>query len=462
MPTRGFVRFWKGGDSMSGDLEKKGSDIRGNVAGERIRTYIEGRFLAHINEQEIRQQVGRVPPVNWKPVGVDRKSSRVVWHPTPHAIPADALTRQGLIPYTQKLNRHRRLLAETVLGYLILLEDNYHFVKAGVEKVSNGIQAWWTLVKLEAIKSEKKAKDLFDTANKRLYDTKSFGYLEKMESKESDEETIDSWTKTMMSGKGLAEIMALHNFFEGVLKNQVKEDQANKRPLQGPPQLYQYWCGKLRPDNEGEWLHEESRGRTESTSGKKQDAIRKKTDVSTQPGLLPKNLSEFDFKVDPCLTRLNLNLANMQLKARLRARDYIHYDRERMAWKYGTGLVDYNLPYVAGPSGTTATLLASAFAFGLQPRTDEYRQYLLACIGFLVGGGMHSCHEAFVTASLAGAVILAGRQPLFYAGGKYSRMMPNAFRRSKIYDDWAVEFWDVASPGGASPYAYGPDENPDM
>ncbi|PNQ51701.1 hypothetical protein C1141_21285, partial [Vibrio agarivorans] len=52
-----------------------------------------------------------------------------------------------------------------------------------------------------------------------------------------------------------------------------------------------------------------------------------------------------------------------------------------------------NLLFGAGISGTTGSLFQAAEAFGPLEDEEEKKQYMLAIVGYLVGGGMHSFHE---------------------------------------------------------------------
>lgn len=88
----------------------------------------------------------------------------------------------------------------------------------------------------------------------------------------------------------------------------------------------------------------------------------------------------------------------------------------------------------AGPSGTTGTLLKSAKTF-TTVEGEDLKRYVFACVAYLVGGGMHTYHEVFTTASLVG---------LPYDEGKYRRSLPTAFRSTPEYDSWYVEFFDLA------------------
>lgn len=102
-----------------------------------------------------------------------------------------------------------------------------------------------------------------------------------------------------------------------------------------------------------------------------------------------------------------------------------------------------NLNFSASASGTTSTLLASAYAFSRnmfensrQGRDIEgLKQYMMGCVAYLVGSGMHTCHEVFYTGNKVDG--------LNYVTGKYDSMLPISFSGSPEYRKWKDEFWDV-------------------
>lgn len=93
-----------------------------------------------------------------------------------------------------------------------------------------------------------------------------------------------------------------------------------------------------------------------------------------------------------------------------------------------------NLFCSAGLSGSTSTLLLAATFFGDVDNYEDLKTYLLAIIGYLVGGGMHSCHEVFETAKLVGVP---------YTVGKYKSSLPKILTDHKLYQRWEAEFCDV-------------------
>jgi len=383
------------------------------------------------------EKSGRVPAPNLRPVAMEPKSARVVWGERVVTRMTAPFKAKGvftnLAPYDSELYRARRMLAETVLGYLVTQPESNRYVVAAVRRVSANILKWWTDFRKRTAKTDE---DLVKHAEKYLYGKTSYGRLE---FQRSATDNINMWCGLIQDTRqaNVPSVMCLHDHFGRILSSFDKGSREGG--------IYEAWGRTLRPEGAGGWLHKDLRGRDESA--KPEDA--KVTDL---PGLLQTDWGMCPFDVNKCLQRLGLNVDGMRTQARIRARDWVKYSAARMHAGFRQGLEDYNLYYIAGPSGTTATLFMTAFAFGLQPKTDECRQYLLAIIGYLVGGGMHSCHESFSTASLAGVSQEAGKE-LVYALGKYSRMMPNDFRRSRLYDDWACEFWDVASPGAAQSWA---------
>ncbi|WP_157235158.1 hypothetical protein [Methylosinus sp. LW4] len=94
-----------------------------------------------------------------------------------------------------------------------------------------------------------------------------------------------------------------------------------------------------------------------------------------------------------------------------------------------------NLFCSAGLSGSTTTLLLAASFFAeIDNQLEDAQIYLLAIIGYLVGGGMHSCHEIFETAERIG---------IPYTVGKYEQSLPNVLKNHPLYTRWKSEFGDV-------------------
>ena len=81
------------------------------------------------------------------------------------------------------------------------------------------------------------------------------------------------------------------------------------------------------------------------------------------------------------------------------------------------------MPFVAGPSGHTATLMTGAMKLGLKTQ-EELKEYALACFVFLAAAGNHSLHEVMTIARQAGVA---------YIDGNYASCLPKTFAETDIY-----------------------------
>ncbi|MEM6637919.1 MAG: hypothetical protein AAF667_18745 [Pseudomonadota bacterium] len=125
-----------------------------------------------------------------------------------------------------------------------------------------------------------------------------------------------------------------------------------------------------------------------------------------------------------------------------RAVDQFEYDPGRTphpeADQYYTEAAEKNLIFGGGISGTTGTLLAAAHAFGKISNGEPLKEYTLAIIAYLVGGGMHSYHECMVIANKVGVP---------YDPGLYEGSLPQNVKQTQWYRDWKHRFYDIAVLG---------------
>ncbi len=89
-----------------------------------------------------------------------------------------------------------------------------------------------------------------------------------------------------------------------------------------------------------------------------------------------------------------------------------------------------NIPFIAGPSGHTASLMKGAVSYGLNT-VEMLKQYALACFAFLAGGGNHSFHEVMIAANQVGVP---------FEINNYEESLPSSFRDSSIYKKLCEEF----------------------
>jgi hypothetical protein len=86
---------------------------------------------------------------------------------------------------------------------------------------------------------------------------------------------------------------------------------------------------------------------------------------------------------------------------------------------FGKRQDEEKLPFVGGPSGSAISLIRIAIAAGLLDNVEHTRQYLLAVIVYLVGGGQHSIAE-----------VMHGLAPqlhtIKYQRGSYTQLLPQS------------------------------------
>ena len=83
---------------------------------------------------------------------------------------------------------------------------------------------------------------------------------------------------------------------------------------------------------------------------------------------------------------------------------------------------DNIMPFVAGPSGHTATFIKGAMRLGINNQ-EELKAYSLAVFAFLTGGGNHSFHEVMTVAREIGGID--------YKDGNYFSVLPDCYLESK-------------------------------
>ena len=97
-----------------------------------------------------------------------------------------------------------------------------------------------------------------------------------------------------------------------------------------------------------------------------------------------------------------------------------------------------NLLFGAGISGTIGTLLQACRAFGSITSGELLKQYVLAIVAYLVGGGMHSYHETMAIAQRVGVP---------YRPGAFQSSLPNSFVYSPQHAGWRDRYYDVVVLG---------------
>jgi hypothetical protein len=374
-------------------------------------------------------------------------------------------TAVKLIPYTPEIKLQRRSLAETVLGYRAL--NSSDLLKDVLDKVSDAIWAYWR--KRIAQLQKEAAPFMVDASKKYLYGASSFGRLAPPAPKAPWINSIEAWMVALSaSPRDIPKIMNIQDNFLRIFKSLGPCDLDNRwiRPM--PEDLRNQIHGitppekptkemlddktkrdntlkKIMPDA-WEWKRSAMWAKMEATGLRVRPMtlfdpkFRGRTDKgepvkTNKPGILVDGPGVPDINIAACLKRLDLTLGQLQAtEERARGVDRYVPDFASMSPVFKRSVEESHTGFGAGPSGTTGTLLQSAETF-TKLEGEELRRYVFACIAYLVGGGMHTCHEVFTTASLLG---------LPYDEGKYRRSLPASFRSTPAYDAWFVEFYDIA------------------
>jgi hypothetical protein len=125
--------------------------------------------------------------------------------------------------------------------------------------------------------------------------------------------------------------------------------------------------------------------------------------------------------------------------------------------KFVSALDSRNLIFGAGRSGTTGELLKTYRVFGGTDSGESFKQYLLAIVVYIVGGGHHSCHEIFSVANLLvgsngprGTRSYASVSTLVkdaYVPGKYIKHLPDSYLNTPHFTALAEKYYDIAYLG---------------
>jgi hypothetical protein len=110
------------------------------------------------------------------------------------------------------------------------------------------------------------------------------------------------------------------------------------------------------------------------------------------------------------------------------------YKRPQQGHTFMANADKHKMPFIAGPSNSAAQLFQCAALMNLTQ--EELLCYGLACVAFLVGGGMHSFHEVMKSGKKAG---------IPYRSGNYSSALPEGFKRSIHYRWLAAEFYEFVT-----------------
>ncbi|WP_418317050.1 hypothetical protein [Piscinibacter sakaiensis] len=303
-------------------------------------------------------------------------------------------------PYDSLVSQNRRRLAESALGLLAL--QHPAFTKGGVDAVNKGIQQYLDMMYVS--RRQELTDAMFAQIGHYFYTNggTGFGRISTSHKNAVGADGVRKGIFAALARGRLDQKLAIHDAVGRKLL-----------PALGGPQLatYDHWMSIVRQD----WFdNAQMRGRANAPT-------------RAQPT-----------KVGGIT---NTRLGNVAI-ARTRGVDSyqrdLHRTRQPQADDYYDDLDARNLLFGAGISGTTGTLLAAAFAFAGVMRGEPLKEYVLAIIGYLVGGGMHSYHESMAVAQKAG---------LPYTPGAFIPSLPQAFLNSMQFRNWRAEYYDVVELG---------------
>ena len=341
-----------------------------------------------------------------------------------------------LKPYSTFVSQERRRAAQTALGMLAL--NNPRWYQRTINKVSSDVRRF--LSRQVWVDSDLKSKYELGVG-KYMYSGKYVSFGRFNCSKPSTEEVWLQGLRTLESGEPIPSVLSIH---DGVAAKLLPEGSSLYL-------RYQQRKAQLRPQRMGEIMNETSgRGRSRN-SGR------------VAPTPVPGILQEGD----------QLDVGSLQ--SRCRGVDSYHrtlfpsmQDSVPDTARPGMSGVEYfrdldtrNELFGAGPSGTTGTLLAASWAFsGLAG--EEQREYMLAIIGYLIGGGMHSLHESLSIMRLLGgsfqynsSSMLAYSEatgspeaPIRHANNDSFPALPGSFTTSPEFQQWRDTYYDIVILGG--------------
>ncbi|WP_348756634.1 hypothetical protein [uncultured Aquincola sp.] len=360
--------------------------------------------------------------------------------------------KAGLRHYGATEGRQRRALCQSRLGMIAL--NHLGLSERGVAKVSAGIRQFLTDT---AQRDDSIRADYQASVGKYAYGLSymSFGrFSDKVPSGSMAQakvwwDAIDALTQ----GKPLAGLMNIHD-------NVPSKLLAKYEPNGSLIKVYRKWTELFRAEAPGELFHDDDpqsaenrkHGKTDFAPGRGRLGGIKAT-PSKEGGMLPAGSASIGL-----VQEHKRGVDMYQRKAPAydrRARDAQTVRTKFSAISYWRDLDTRRELFGAGPSGTTGTLLASAMTFG-NLGGEDLKQYCLAIIGYLVGGGCHSLHESLTvmgyhpdleyhSSSMLGRT---GQDTSLRSDAGSFPILPQSFLSSHLFPAWRDEFYDITVLGG--------------
>lgn len=307
---------------------------------------------------------------------------------------------RGLLPYDTKVSQNRRRLCQSELGVMVL--NNASFTEKAVKKVGNAIRLY-----LQGFDYATASACVYKDIGHYFYTGGGMGFGRISESSKADIGVDGVWSgilQKLLLGR-LDQKMSIHDALGRKVLPALGGEPKVQYDLLGP---------KVRQD----WFDDpKRRGRANAPA---------KPPATTRGGI-----SNDASPIQGTVKQARNRGVDMFVRDAKRTRD-------KDADDYYDDTDARNLLFGAGISGTTGTLLQSGIAFGKLNDEEDLKQYTLAIIGYLVGGGMHSYHETMAVASKVGVP---------YNPGAYDISMPASFKQSGLYKKWREKYYDIVVLG---------------
>lgn len=323
-----------------------------------------------------------------------------------------------LMPYTKGVSIERRKKAQTVLAQMALQKPQ--FCREVIDKVNAGILNY-----IQDMEQTNPAiqKNIVSCMRKYMYSEEGFGRLGQKKEGENltDENLYQKCLDILQCPKNyeLSSVLAVQDFMGRVVFAKLKGTPEQEK-------TFKEYGEKVRPasifgSNTDSEAHKEMlRGRIRQPG---------KAQATNVPGIYPQTTQPYEYAKNEYV-----------LQQRARGIDIWGMKPEQLT-AANIEIMQHNLVFGAGPSGSTGTLLQAAHLFGGKLTEEQLKQYAFAIVGYLVGGGMHSYHEVMKIAALVDCP---------YQVGAYEPSLPESFTRSNDYNKWCANYYDIAVLGQRS------------
>lgn len=320
----------------------------------------------------------------------------------------------GLKQYDTYVSQIRQKFCTSELAIIAL---SGRFTTDAVKKVSDGVKSF-LLRKVTDTQTNFK-EILFEKIGHYFYTNNAMGYGRISTMNKNDIHIDYFWDKIIstLTNGNLEQQLAIHDAVgrKLLLSNDFEKNE------------YNFISHQIREP----WFDDQNRrGRKKSEL-----AIKRQVIATEIPGIIPFGTES--------------GIASIQQK-RHRGIDMFERDTNRISHPKANEFYDeldtHNFVFSAGISGTTGTLLQAARAFGKISDGEDLKQYTLAIVAYLLGGGMHSYHEVMVIAKRVGIS--------YFQPGIFD-WLPFTFTSSPEFLAWNYKYYDVTTLG-ATHWLYNP------